>query len=331
MTHTRRLLAGLAAAVTISVVATGCDSSPFAASVNGQVIKQTTLNAQLRQLAGNPGYVALARSGLFANRSVTVTGDSNRSYNSSWSAGVLTDVVIGAAVHQALAREHRLPGPAQLAATRAVDNLYYHPATWDAFSPAYRDAVVARDADLAAAEPDALSQAQLKSSVGAVASELFSDVCVRTVNVTVAGPAGSVDYPASLARAKALAPSLGSPSSTAGAVTCYTSAQFETQQIGFVDTILRVAAGAAAAPEKTVDGYTVLAVTRRTLLPLDSEVGRAVNAIDNQYSGTTGRAVASVLERARVKVNPLYGTWVAKAPSTFEVVPPTASSSSPLN
>ncbi len=57
MTPTRRLLAGVAALLTLSVVATGCDSSPFAASVNGQVIKQTSLNAELRQFAGNPFYV----------------------------------------------------------------------------------------------------------------------------------------------------------------------------------------------------------------------------------------------------------------------------------
>jgi hypothetical protein len=52
----RGVLAG-AALLGVSILATGCDSAPYAASINGQVVKQTALNAELRAFAGNSYYV----------------------------------------------------------------------------------------------------------------------------------------------------------------------------------------------------------------------------------------------------------------------------------
>ncbi len=313
----------MAALLTIAVVASGCDSSPFAASINGQVIKQTALNAELRQLAGNPSYVQLAREGVVTKPAIVVTGASSGSYNAAWTAQILTDMVVGSTVHQHLVATHDLPTPAVYAATRAVDSILYGADAWGRFSPAFRSALVERGADLAMVEPNLLTAANLKAVLTNYPTELFSDVCVRTVAVTVTSGSG-VDYPASLTKAKALARAFdSSPASvTGGSVTCYTAAQLETQAVSFVTTILSLRTGTAAAPEKTGYGYRVVGVTSRKLVTSGRALDQAFSVAVNQANGVTTKVVEPLLARAHVQVNPLYGTWHGSTKVPYAVVPP---------
>jgi hypothetical protein len=331
---TRRLLAGLAALLTVCVVATGCDSSPFAASINGQVIKQTALNAELRQLAGNPYYLALAKAGqgVFP-KPVTVAGVSSGTYNSTWTAGVLTDIAIGSVVHQHLERTGRLPGAAQYDATRAVDSILYGVGAWGRFSPSFRSTLVGRDADLAMVEPNLLTAAQVSAVEANYSTQLFSNVCVRQIAVDVNTPSGAVDDAASLAQAKAIVAQItASPSApVGGAVTCYTAAEFETLSLNFVLGILNLKTGAAAAPVKTADGYEVTAVTSRTQIPAGTPLALAYSVALNQTRGQTAQVISGLLAPAHVKVNPLYGTWTGGGKQSFGITPPAvpASSSAP--
>jgi hypothetical protein len=311
------------------MVAAACDSSPYAASINGQVIKQTALNADIRQLAGNSYYVQLAKQGV-VTKAVTVAGSSSGSYNATWTASVLTDLIIGSVAHQHLEQTRDLPGPAQLAATRAVDGILYGPGAWGRFSPSFRTSLVERDADLAMVEPNMVTAAQLRSAASSYATQLFSDVCVRTVSVAVTGGNGSVDFAASQARAKSIAAAFNaSPASVnAGSVTCYTAAQFETESLSFVVSVLNIRTGKAGTPTKTADGYQVTAVTSRTTIPIGLPLERAFTAAVNQSQGQTAAKVAGLLAKAHVKINPLYGTWSGSARSTYGVVPPRAPASS---
>jgi hypothetical protein len=325
----RRHLAGVAALLTVALVASGCDSSPYAASVDGHVIKQTALNAELRQLAGNPYYVQLAAQGTISKPAITVTGASNGSYNAAWTAEVLSDIVVGEVVGQHLASTHEQPSAAQYAATRAVDGILYDAHTWGRFSPAFRSTLVQRDADLAMVEPNGLTAANLKTVLADYPTQLFSDVCVRTVAVTVTGSAG-VDYPASLKKADALASAFdASPASvTGGSVTCYTAAQLESQAYSFVQTILGIRTHQAGAPEKTVYGYRVVGVTSRATIPADKALALAFTVAINEVNGQTAKVVGALLAKARVKVNPLYGAWHGSATVPFAVVAPAAPGSS---
>jgi hypothetical protein len=308
----RRLLAGIAAVLTVSLVATGCDSSPYAASINGQVIKQTALNSELRALSGNPYYVKLAETGGYvAKDAVTVAGVTSGTYSAKWTSGVLDNIVIGAVVRQHLQRTHDLPGTAQLAATRAVDGLLYGVRAWDRFSPAYRSTIVGRDADLAKVEPNVVSSTELQTLITDYGSQLFSDVCVRTVTVDVNNAKGGVDYAASASRAAAVVAAIdASPTAPAGgSVACYTAAQLETLSVPFVTGVLAIKTGTAASPKKTAGGYQVTAVVSRVLVPSGPDLAQAFTVAITASEGRTAATVAGLLTKAHVKVNPLYGTW----------------------
>jgi hypothetical protein len=322
----RRLLAGVATLLTVCVVAAGCDSSPFAASINGQVIKQTALNAELRQFGGNSYYVKLAEQGI-VSAPVTVAGTGTGNYTSKFAASVLTQMVIATAAHQELARTHQRPSAGQYAATRAVDSVLYGPGAWSSFSPSFRTTLVDQDADLALVEPNGITSTELRSAQTDYSTQLFSRVCVRTVAVGVDGSDGKVDFAASLARAKAVAASIEAAPATAtpGYLTCYSAADFETLSLASQLTVLDLATGKAATPQKTATGYLVTAVTSRTQLPSDLALARAFTVAVNQSRGTAAQAVAGLLRRARVEVNPGYGTWKATK-GIFTVTPTSAPS-----
>ncbi|MDQ6839458.1 MAG: hypothetical protein M3137_14315, partial [Actinomycetota bacterium] len=93
MIRTRRLLALGAAVVATTVVTAGCDPSPFAARVNGQVIKQTALQSELRGRAANKAYVNAVNQAGAQGGGATVAGMSSASYSSGFAAGVLDQLV----------------------------------------------------------------------------------------------------------------------------------------------------------------------------------------------------------------------------------------------
>ncbi len=323
MISPRRLLAGVATLLTVSLVAGGCDSSPFAASINGQVVSSTVLDSQLRQFGANPYYVKLAKQGV-VSAPVTVAGAGSGSYSAKFAGGVLTQMVVATAAHRYLASTHRVPAAGQYAATRTVDGVLYGPGAWDGFSPAFRTTIVNRDADLALVEPNGISAAQLRTALGDYSTQLFSEVCARTVAANVNAADGTVDFPASLTEAEAVAARIQASPTTAqqGSQTCYSAAGLESQPLSFVLTVLDLATGRAAPPRRTADGYTVTVVTRRTLLPADLSLARAFTVAVNQNRGTTAQAVSGLLRRARVKVNPAYGAWKAGTGGGYSVVTP---------
>jgi hypothetical protein len=321
-----RLLAGLVAVVIASAVAAGCDTAPYAATVNGQVTKATALNAELSQLSANTAYIKEIDQNN-ASAGASVEGSAPGTYSAGWTAHVLSGIVTAAAVQQYLSAHHDLPGPAQLDAARAVQSADYG-ALWDGFPAAYRTTLTDRAADLAQVETTTAPSSQISTAYKEFANYFFTQVCVRTAAVTVAG-AGGVDYARSLAAADQLARTIdtaqgGAAKVGGGQVTCYSTAAFETQTPGFTATILKLATGKAAAPQKTAYGYQVIAVASRQTIPLDATLSRALSVAISAQSSSS--AVDAVLARARIKINPSYGTWGGSASKGFAVAPPSATS-----
>jgi hypothetical protein len=329
--------------VTLCLAATGCDSSPYAASVNGQVIKETALNRQLDLLASNKKFITdtIEASTADDGEGIQVTGQANGSYTAAWSADVLTAMVTAEVVHQHLVRANALPDAAQLAMARAVDSADYSgDLAWYRFSPEVRSIIVQRDAELARVVPvdTKITAAQLKGLYESkLQTSLFTNVCVRDVDVDVDGAGGGIDYPASLAKAKALVSAIDAAGvsgagaqSFGGSVTCYSHALFEQQSLGLIGTVLGIKAGSAAAPKKSEDGYQVFAVTKRTLVPYGLAFVKAVSAlvqVDSINSGgSTLPALETLVAEAHVKVDPAYGTW-RKTKSGYAVVPPSGPAS----
>ncbi|MHB1533752.1 MAG: hypothetical protein ACYC1D_03910 [Acidimicrobiales bacterium] len=335
MKPTRRLLAGVAAAVAISILAAACNTSPFAARINSVVIPQTALNTLLRQLAASPAYVADVASQ--SQGQLSVTGSSPGAYGSAWVDDVLAQMIAASAVHQYLAQRHELPDAAALAAARAVQALAYG-AAWYQFPAAYRDADVQAAADENQVAPTSSNASQIRAAYQQHLAYFFTRVCTRQIAVSVDDAAGRVDLAASLARAEQLVHRydvVGAaavhtvPGISGGSLACYSQAQLESQPVAFIETVMALAPGHAAAPQRRPYGYAVVTVDSRQIQPFDAAVQRALSVAiaqaTNQASGIETRLVR-ILARAHVQVNPQYGTWSpASAAGGPRIVPPLGS------
>lgn len=306
-------------------MATGCDSSPFAASVNGQLIKETSLNHQLALLDANQTFITTAieapASEEGGGEGIQVKGEGSSTYSTEWSSSVLTSMITASVVHQHLASTGNLPTPYETQVGRAVDSAAYSTdLDWYRFPAEARDRIAESTADLAQVVPtdSKYTTSDFHSFYTELESSLFTDVCVRDVSVDVTGTNG-VDYAASLAKANALRQQItaagvsgANNASFGGSVSCYDHAAFDALPLGTVQATLGLKAGTAGAPTKTADGYQVVAVISRTLVPFAAFVKAVsvllqINVINS--AGSTVPAVEALMAKAHVKVDPQYGTW----------------------
>ncbi|MCU4187080.1 hypothetical protein K6U06_22135 [Acidiferrimicrobium sp. IK] len=336
--RTRRLLAGGIGALAITLVAGACDTSPVAASVNGAVIKQTALDLELRLQTSNKAYVAsIDRAAAQSGNSISVTGDAPGTYSTRFVAGVLSTMIQALAIHQHLAATGQLPGPEQLAAARSVDEALFG-STWLSFPQAFRDTQVAQDAEHAAIEPAPTDTSTLRSAYQSVQKYFFSQVCVRSISVSVLNSDGTLNQGASLGQANQIVnqynlahsdPSLGTvlgrPSG--GVVTCYDGQGLELQGAALFNQVLALAPGTAAQPQQTAYGYHITAVDSRTFQPFDAVTQKALALGIAQAQGAADPALGSVVAPAKVSVNPAYGTWDGRTGSVTAPSPLGANSS----
>jgi hypothetical protein len=294
-----RLFAGAAALVAVSLTATACDTSPFAARINSQVIKQTALNAELRAWAGNPAYVDAFNS---SNSSgLTVAGAATGTYSTAWVAGILSGMIEASVVRQRLHDTGQVPNPATEAASRSV-NAVSQPG-WEQFPAPFRQTLVDRLGDAATISPATVPVPTLQSVYERYLPYFFTEVC------TVQSSAFNQ------AEANALAAS-GLPN---GVQICYNQTQFEAQSTAFQTAILGTAVGKTAPPIQTTYGYVVVKVVSRDVQPFGPEVQRVLSVAILSAEGSPNPTVDPLIAKARVQVNPTYGSW--KSP---DVVPPTA-------
>lgn len=308
MIKPRRLLAGAALAATCALVASACDSSPVAVKVNAEQIKQTRVNATLREYAGNTAFVDAFQSQTGAP---SIQGASSGSYNSEFVAVVLNDLIQSTALHQYLAAHDMLPSARQVAAARAYESATQGSDTWLGFSSDFRDQTAEQIADEAQFVQPSLSAAQVRQKVDANAGHLFTLVCVRQVGFTVTDADGQPNFSASLERAREA--TSGGRSLEGGAVTCYSPPRLEDQGNPFYNTVVGARLGHPTAPERTKFGYQVLQVTDRNQLPVDEGMRKVVSLITQQQDGDPSPArLQQVISSARIWLNPQYGTWDAQ-------------------
>ncbi len=295
MTSLRRLLAGAAAILAVSLTATACDSSPYAAKVNAQVTTQDALNAELRDWAGNPAYVTAFNS---SNSSgVTVTGQASGTYSTAWVGYILDGIIAGNVAHQQLAAVGQMSTPAVVAAARSVDAIGQP--GWENFSSAFRQVLVLRLADEATLTPISVPVASLRALYDQYLPYFFTQVCT----------AESAAF--SRGQAAVLAAS-GVPN---GTHTCYDQAQFESQSSAFQTAVRGVSVGKVAPLIPTSFGYQVVKVVSRDVQPFTANVQRVLSLVSAQGPSPTLNAL---LSKARVQINPAYGTW-----KSLQVMPPT--------
>lgn len=284
------LICALAAGVSLTL--TGCDASPYAASVNGQVISQTSLNSQLKKWAGNRTWVASynRESSQPGASGATVQGAGGPgTYSSGFVADILGNLVDATIIHQHLAATGNLPGASEMTASRAVNELLRSD-YWAEFPQSLRTAMVQQLADEAALVPLSTDTATLREAYGQIQPYLFSRICV----VQAAA--------ADLQSAKSIAAS----GKFEGSGVCFDQLAMEDQPAAYKNAVMHLKPGEVSKPIKTGFGYQVVRERSRDTPGFDQGVKRVLSAA---LATQEPPSVAALVSKASVKVNPVYGTW----------------------
>jgi hypothetical protein len=291
----RSTLAGVAALLALALTATACDTSPYAAKVNSQVIRQVELNAELRAWAANPTYVASYNQA----SNGTVAGDAPGTYNTTWVASILGGMVDATVIRERVVATDQPPSSATLAASRTVSGL--GEVGWQDFSPAFRDVLVSRVADEAVLTPVSASKSTLSNTYKQYMPYFFLQIC------TVSASAFSPGQAASIAAQKV-------PN---GVSACYNQVEFEAQSMAFQTAVLTLPVGSVSPPIKTSYGYQVVRVVDKSLQPYTHDLQQVLSLVIMSSQGSGNPVVTGLLSKASVRINPAYGTW-----ASLQVKPP---------
>lgn len=287
-------LAALGAlAVAASLALTGCDASPYAATVNGKVITRVALNTQLKQWAGNKTWVTQfdnANSQQSGGSGTTVQGAGGPgTYSSAFVADILGNMVESTIIRQHLVTRRQLPTPDELTASRAI-NQYLRADYWNQFPQSLRSSLVEQLADQAPLMPISSDTATLQSAYKQIQPNLFSTLCVTEAAFPTQSAAQTV----------------ATEGIVQGARLCFDQATMEDQSPAFRDAVLKLQPGQVSQPIKTTFGYQVVQVQTKASPGFNDDVQRALSVA---IASSPPQSITTLIQKASVKVNPAYGTW----------------------
>jgi hypothetical protein len=303
-----RILAGTLALAGLSLSLSACDTSPYAAQVNSQVIKETGLNSEIRSWAANPTYVSSydsASSTQNGGSGASVAGAAKGTYSLPWVAMILSGMIEARIIHQHLSSAGNLPDQDMLNAARSVNETSGQ--EWTEFSPAFRDVLVGRLADEAAASQLAVATATLRQAYQQYIQYFFVQICVLQSTATT----------------QAAAQAISASGGVNGAQVCFDQAQLEGYPVAFKNAVMQTAVGSVSQPIQAGFGYQVVKVVSRQEQGFNAGVQRVLALVLSNGQGTVDPSLAKLIQGAHVKVNPAYGSWS----SSSGVVPPQVSSS----
>lgn len=327
----------------------GCSTSPPAAIVNGEVITQAQLDAQLQAWASSPAYVQsfnaqmleraeeLEQQGETDVQAYTVRGDGSGPgvYGIVWAGVVeLSNMITAVAVREYLDSHKEAPSAVQVAAAWASEDAS-NPTLWEQLPPEARTTAAQEDANNALASGKPTNSATDEKFYKAQEVYYWSQVCLTVVDASVSAPGGGIDLSASKKEAEELVSQLsGHPGAsgarvTSGARYCLSPEQLIEQQAAFRQQVGALAPGMATAIRQSY-GYEVVQVRARTTIPYSQEIAEDVEILavhGGSQAPAAEPAVIAILKAAKVEVNPTYGSWVSVVPAgdVPEVVPPGSS------
>ena len=302
MKSSLRLLGGAASLLALSLGLTACNVSPYAAKINSHVIKETALYSELRAWAGNTLYVSAfdaTNSGTNSGSGITVVGDAPDTYSTAWVASILREMIDATLIDQDLAATGQAPSPEILAAARSVEEVSV--VGWNGFPLAFRDTLTTRLANQATITPPSVPAATLLSLYTQYRRYFFTQLCVLQA----------------AAFSAAQAQNLAAGGLADGTPACYDQAQFEQQPQAFQSALMSLAVGKTAPAIRTSYGYEVVKVVSRSVESYGPAVQRVLSVAVSIAEGAANPVLVALRAKARIEVNPAYGTWTAD-----QVVPP---------
>jgi len=331
----RRAVVILAMLLGLSVALSACDAqfSPWAARVDGASISRDALNATLDGVASNAGYTCLTGTQPVHGAGGTST------YDAQLSANLLTVLVEARAFDAVVQRRHLVVG--SLAAAVAADEIASSltpptgsscrssgAATFAGFAPVFRDSLRSLYAARAVLAADLAGTSLTRASVAAYAAAHPNETSLACVSVIVAKSQGTAAAAAAkIAAGESFASVARTYSSdqsaqSGGALGCLPPSALPPAAASVVEALPIGQLSAAVAYQGE---YLLLLVTARK-----RETPTEVAASIVQTKAAAAQALLSkALARARVEIDPMYGTW-SKTASGYAVATAKGPASSEL-
>lgn len=314
----------LAALSGLMAFATGCNLqwSPYAAKVGAKVVTPAELDSALKGAVGDATFKCLLEAS--SAKGYRLRGAGSGTYDSTFSAFILTNL-IDAQVANDVVSSHKLaePASARTLAAEQVNDAFGNELSTDGCGTATTSVL----AHLGKTLGDAFVGLQLdEDAIAAKAAHV--DLDTKSIEAyEAAHPASTTEaclsgiFAKNSADAKAAEKSLKggasfasmvakySPSSTSadGTLGCYTNSDLIEISPTIQKAVVAAAVGSDLQPISYQGIYLILKLTGRTPEP-------AVDALDQlftTYDKTFQRAIEAAVRRAKVQVNPEYGTWKA--------------------
>ncbi|HUR77505.1 MAG TPA: peptidylprolyl isomerase [Acidimicrobiales bacterium] len=323
---TRLFAAAVATTLAVSGVAACKSAAPYAAKVNGIVLSKAGLDAELDAIRGNKQYLKALKD---ANVPVDGPGDNAKTFGSQFVARILTRRIFLELVHQEVVRRKLKVAKKdlkvardQLVASVGDENLL------DDFPKPYYNEIRRTTAEVYVLQ-NALADTSDKNlrKYYDEHTEQFETVCAAHILVAAKPDADKIVKDLAKAKDKAAAfAELAKTKSTdtgsganGGDLGCNPPSTYVAE---FKDAVRTQKIGVIGQPVKTQFGFHVIRVDSREAAKPFAEVEEQVrSAITDSQQGPFTEFIVNASTKAKVEVNPRYGSF-DKSGQQPEVVPP---------
>ena len=328
----------LALVAVLALAATACGSvTSYAATVDGTRISRSDLEGELRDIAGNDKYLQYIESEV----QVRSTGV----FDAAFTAQVLTNQIVYEMVRQDLERRKIAVTQADLDAARpSVAARMGGEEILDSFTPEYRDTLIRRSAEISVLSFALLEQGTPEEAAKAYYDshqDEFAQACAKHILVPTKEEAdqvkGRLDAGENFGDvAKAVSKDTGS-AAQGGELGCFGKENQLVPEFG--QAVFAQPVNQVSGPVQTQYGFHLILVSSRDVPPYDQAKGAARDKAVVAGQEKLTAWFNGMIEKAKVNVNPEYGTFEKKgtesrvvapeAPTTAPAAPPGATEEAP--
>jgi foldase protein PrsA len=328
-----RLSAAFGAVVLVITGTAACKSAePYAVKVNGQTVSKSDFDDELKAIRDNTQYRQAVE------QTIKVTGTGDDTFNQQFVAQVLTRRVYFTLVHQEFVRRNLKLTRADLSTSRAeVVQAIGGPQVFAAFRKSYQTFLIHTNAevDVLATKLANTSPANLRAYYNDHIDQ-FEDVCAAHILVDTKAKADAIEKQLAKAKdkkttfadiAKKESKDTGS-GAKGGDLGCAAPSNYVAE---FKDAVRTQKIGVIGQPVKSQFGYHIIRVdSREPAKPFAEVKDQVKSAITDSQQGAFTQFLTEASTKAKVEVNPRFGTFDTSGQQP-EVVPPKAPASATDN
>jgi foldase protein PrsA len=312
----------IAVALAGALLASGCGStSTTAATVNGKDIDRSEFERELQALAENEELRAASGGG------EGLLGKGKGTVDARLSAGWLTAVIYDALITEEFEeRKLKITDEDKAEAAKQLAEQFSTPKVANAFPKWFRDRLSGRNARAVALRTSltglSASEADLRKyydeNKGDFVQVCLSHILVKTKEEADAATARLKSGDDFAAVATALSQDKGS-AEKGGDLGCNFAGLFVEE---FAAAAVAAPVGTPTEPVQTQFGFHILLVKDRPQAPFDAVRTQVKTNLNNESQNKFREFLAEAAQKAKVTVDPRYGTFKAEPPGAPEVVPP---------